>query len=42
MSPQKPFDVTLDNMVDAEIEQWLEERDQQGTTVEPEPLDFDE
>lgn len=36
-SPQKPFDLTLDMMVEAEIADWLEERDG-GTTVEAEQM----
>ncbi len=39
--PERKFDLTLDAMVDAEISDWLEERDPQGTTVEPEQILMD-
>lgn len=41
MSPQKPFDLTLDVMVEAEIADWLADREG-GTTVEAEQMEFEE
>ncbi len=38
--PHQKFDLTLDDMVDAEIQDWLEERDQPGSVIEPEQLDL--
>lgn len=40
MIPHKPFDVLLDDMIDADIQDWLEERDR-GTTVEPEQMELE-
>jgi hypothetical protein len=42
MSPQKPFDLILDDIIDIDIQDWQEERADFGTSVEPEQLEFDD
>jgi hypothetical protein len=41
MSPQKPFDVQLDDVIDVDIQVWQEERADFGSSVEPEQINFD-
>lgn len=42
MSPQKPFDLMVDDVIEVEIQNWLEDRDSGGTTVEAEQMEFEE
>ena len=34
MSPQKPFDVLLDDVIDVDIQVWIEERDWEPKQVD--------
>ena len=36
--PHKKFDLLLDSVIENEIQDWLEERADQGTTVEAEQI----
>lgn len=40
-SPQKPFDLLVDDVIDCEIQDWLADREG-GTTVEAEQMEFEE
>jgi hypothetical protein len=41
MSPNKPFDVQVEDVIDVDISAWQEERYPIGTSMESDPLDFD-
>jgi hypothetical protein len=40
-SPNKPFDVQVEDVVDVDISVWQEERSDVGSSVEPEQINFD-
>ena len=41
-SPNKPFDVLVDEVIDVDIAVWKEDNADLGSSVEAEQLDFDE